>query len=102
MKIISNDKKKFDIRLGFDCPSLVIDVGDKEIELRFDSNQEISDMIEKLHELNSKYALVTTNEYVTDDDNLYFINGDDHILNVLCERFGHKEKSKDNNTGNKS
>ena len=96
MKVISNDKKKFDIRLGFDCPSLVIDVGDKEIELHFDSNQEISDMIEKLHELNSKCTLVTNNE----DDNLYFIDGDDHILNVLCERFGYKEKSKDN-IGNK-
>lgn len=101
MKVISNDKKKFSVRLGFDCPSLIIDTDDKEIKLQFDSNQEITDMIEKLQELNLKYTLVA--DYTFDDnDKLYVIDGDDHILNVLSEKFGYKEKLKDYDTGNKS
>lgn len=102
MKVISNDKKKFSVRLGFDCLSLILDTDDKEIKLQFDSNEEITDMIEKLQELNLKYALVTN--YTFNDNDKFYIIGDDHdhILKTSCNNFGCKEITKDNNTGNKS
>ena len=60
MKIIDKKKEKFAARRGLSSSSsLIINTDNKQIELQFDSNQEISDMIEKLQDL-----LVKNNTFI--------------------------------------
>ena len=71
MKIVDKKKEKFVTKRGLSSSSsssLIINTDDKQIELQFDSDQEISDMIEKLQDLLDKnnifYQCSLTNESI--------------------------------------
>ena len=65
MKIVDKKKEKFVTKRGLSSSSsssLIINTDDKQIELQFDSDQEISDMIEKLQDLLDKNNIYLLNK----------------------------------------
>lgn len=69
MKIVDKKKEKFVTKRGLtssSSSSLIINADDKQIELQFDSDQEISDMIEKLRDLLDKNNIFINAAYTNE------------------------------------